>query len=97
MRKKKAGLTAFFAKHGFTLAIYAWWITPRSAANLGREILRFLIPPCASRKQMRRVMSELVGCEAHCGAVRWRPLDWVTPWVFSATLHVMSPISFSNI
>jgi hypothetical protein len=35
LRKSKAGLTVFFAKYVFTLFMYAWRITLRSAANLG--------------------------------------------------------------
>jgi len=36
-------LTSFYLMRAFTLAIYAWWITGRSAANLGSETLLFLI------------------------------------------------------
>jgi hypothetical protein len=62
-------LTAFSAKQGFTHAMYAWWITLRSGANLGRKIPRFLILTYANGKVIWKVMFEQVGSEAYSGAV----------------------------
>lgn len=50
--------------------MYAWWITLRSGANLGREILRFHILTYANGKEIWRVMSEQVGSEAYSGVDR---------------------------
>ena len=70
MRKRKAGLTAFSTKQGFTHAMYAWWITLRSGANLGWETLHFLIRLYANGRELWKIISEQVGSEAYSGVVR---------------------------
>src|SRR5882762_6253817 len=69
MRKRKAGLTAFSTKQGFTHAMYACRITLHSGANLVEETLRFLIRLYANGREIWRIMSEQVGSEACSGVV----------------------------
>ena len=64
MRERKAGLTSFFAKHGFTLAMYACRITRAFGVDLGLRILRLLTLPLANGEKKQRAMSERVGSEA---------------------------------
>ncbi len=68
-RKRTDGLTAFSTRQGFTHAMYAWWITLLSGANLAGEIPPFLILTYANGKEIWRVMSEQVGSESYSGVV----------------------------
>src|SRR5690242_587669 len=70
IQKRKAGLTAFSAKQGFTHAMYVWTIMPPSGGDHGGETQSFLILTCTNGKEIWRVMSAQVGREAYSRVVR---------------------------